>query len=104
MSGPVLTFPRGVTREQAGSYICQATNIHGLRQAKTVVRVDFPPSCQISVTRHQAALRLHCRAEGSPEDFSFSWRRNNLSVSHFSGIIKKDNSNFGKISLHTLYL
>ena len=99
VSGPVLSFSSGITRSQAGTYICQASNLHGLRQGRVVVVVEHPPSCQVSVTRTtNTATTLHCRAEGSPGDFSFSWMKNNLSFTDFSRITQKENSNFGKIS------
>ena len=95
-SGPLLTFPSGISREQAGLYICQANNRHGVMQVKTVLRVNFLPECVISTMELETGLTMQCRAEGNPRDFSFSWKKNNLTFSDFSQITQ--NSNFGKIS------
>ena len=100
MTGPLLTFPAGVSRHQAGGYICQAANKHGVMQVKTVLEVIFPPSCHIHLTEKLTTFTMRCEAEGNPRDFSFSWMKNNLSFSDFSQITEKENSNFGKTPLH----
>ena len=48
-AGPRLSFPGGVTRQQAGAYICQAANQHGVMQVRALVEVVFLPSCQIQL-------------------------------------------------------
>ena len=95
-AGPRLTFPEGVTREQAGGYICQAANQHGVMQVRAVLEVVFQPSCQIQLREKSTTFSLRCRAEGNPRDFSFSWLKNNLSFSDQNQITLKENSNFGK--------
>ena len=96
VAGPRLSFPGGVTRQQAGAYICQAANQHGVMQVRAVLEVVFPPSCQIQLREKSTTFSLRCRAEGNPRDFSFSWLKNNLSFSDQNQITLKENSNFGK--------
>ena len=95
-AGPRLIFPGGVTRQQAGTYICQAANLHGVMQVGARLEVVFPPSCQIQLRETATTFTLRCRAEGNPGDFSFSWLKNNLSFSDQNQITLKENSNFGK--------
>ena len=45
VAGPRLSFPGGVTRQQAGAYICQAANQHRVMQVRALVEVVFLPSC-----------------------------------------------------------
>ena len=79
-SGPVLHFPGGMFRDGAGLYICQASNRQGLIQAQARVEVLYKPECDIHQTITGNTLLIKCVADGNPGNYSFSWKKGNLTV------------------------
>ena len=66
------------------------------------IQVVYPPSCQLSLRVKLETFIIECQPRGNPKNFTFSWRKNNLTFSDFSHVSLGGASNHGKYQKITL--
>jgi len=89
--GPILEL-NNVTRNQAGTYLCQAENKHGVITDKTQVEVLYLPTCEIFVKEKLETFLIKCMAHGNPRNFTFSWKKNKHPFGNISQDLSKEES------------
>ena len=80
MKGPLLHYPTGALRKNAGTYTCQSINQHGVKEIFMKLDVLFKPKCKIHQLMRNEKVLLKCEATGNPGNISHGWRKDNLSV------------------------
>jgi len=75
----VLYFGGPVSRDQAGTYVCEAQNRHGTAYSSTRLNVQYKPECEIFQEKDEEEIVLTCKASSNPSQVSFVWRRENES-------------------------
>ena len=71
-------------------------------EAGAQIQVVYPPSCQLSLRVKLETFIIECQPRGNPKNFTFSWRKNNLTFSDFSHVSSGEASNHGKDQKITL--
>jgi len=80
-TGTELTFSEPISRDQAGTYKCQAKNVHGKAEAELTVDVFYRPSCSVSQELQGEEMILTCSAVANPEDTVFYWSKDDVTFS-----------------------
>jgi len=76
-SEATLDFTEVVSRQQAGEYVCQVSNIHGLSTASVTLEVQYKPNCEMNFSMQKEELILTCTADANPQDVRFQWQKGN---------------------------
>ena len=82
----MLHFVQGVSRDHAGTYTCEAANQHGVQKIRTALNVVYEPKCNIFLIKKPETFVMECKADGNPKNFTFSWKKNNLTFSKVDSI------------------
>ncbi|KMZ01274.1 uncharacterized protein LOC6739169 isoform X8 [Drosophila simulans] len=72
-NGNALIINTAMNRNDDGTYTCFAYNKHGSSIAKTVIKVQFKPRCEIERQEIDDQDTLICTAYGNPIEADFSW-------------------------------
>nr|NP_001246891.1 neuromusculin, isoform F [Drosophila melanogaster]AFH04562.1 neuromusculin, isoform F [Drosophila melanogaster]AHA95700.1 FI21256p1 [Drosophila melanogaster] len=72
-NGNALIINTAMNRNDDGTYTCLAYNKHGSSIAKTVIKVQFKPRCEIERQEIDDQDTLICTAYGNPIEADFSW-------------------------------
>ena len=75
----LLSFASAVTRQQAGLYVCEASNRHGTAYTSTSINVLYRPECSIRQQKFEDTILLSCEADANPDKVSFVWKKGNES-------------------------
>ncbi|KAK9891372.1 hypothetical protein WA026_014616 [Henosepilachna vigintioctopunctata] len=63
-----------LTRYDSGSYVCEASNKHGITAVKTYFNVQYVPECSVTMIQKDGKPTLVCTAVANPQEVSFTWR------------------------------
>ncbi|XP_066154008.1 uncharacterized protein nrm [Euwallacea fornicatus] len=61
-------------RTDSGTYMCEASNKHGVENAIVYFNVMYPPDCTITRTKKDGNDALLCTVQANPQEVTFSWK------------------------------